>query len=453
MYHKPLFLLAHQIGDVGFISYYNYVLINQWRPYSELKYQQEKQLKNMINFAYKEVPYYHKLFKNMNLDPTEIKNLEDLEKLPVLTKEIIRQNWHDFKPANLDKLKYYEQATGGSTGSPLKYRLDKSERFQGGAILYRGWGYGGYELGDKMVFLAGSSLDVGARSNLITKAHETVRNIRKLSSLDMGEKEMSSYVKIMNSFKPNFIRGYASSIYFFSKWIRDNDFFIHKPLAIFTTAEKLHHHMREMIEGVFDCEVYDGYGLNDGGVSAFECSEHSGLHIDVERSVLEIADENGCQLNEGIGKILATSLHNYAMPFIRYDTNDLGNLLPENDICSCGRNYKLLKDVIGRDREFLITPSGKLVHGAAFFNLVISEFDDINNIIEFQVIQEEMSSIHIKLVCKGDIDEKNINYIKKLIRTRSAGWDVNITLVDSLERTKSGKYNFIINNIAGDLCR
>ena len=217
IFSRSLFILAHQIGERKFYQTYKTLIQNQRKSYGELKEEQEKQLRYMIQFAYVHVPYYNKLFDNLKLHPNDIRRLEDLEKLPILTKETIKQNWEDFKPVNLNKLKYYEQATGGSTGTPFKYRLSKFDRFLGGAMLYKGWGYGGYELGDKMVFLAGASLDIGTKSYLAKRVHEIARNIKKLSSFDMGEKEMLQYVNILNSFKPKFIRGYASSLYFFSK--------------------------------------------------------------------------------------------------------------------------------------------------------------------------------------------------------------------------------------------
>src|SRR5659263_408612 len=289
MFNKYLFILAHQCGERTFYSSYKKLIQNQWKSYEELKEEQEKQLRHMINFSYLNVPYYRKVFDDLKLNPKSIKKVEDLHKLPILTKEIIKSNWRDFIPINLHKMKYNQEATGGSTGTPFKYRISKFNRFLSGALLYRGWGYGGYELGDKMVFLAGASLDVGTQSYLIKRTHEIGRNIRKLSSFDMGEKEMRQYVDIINSFKPKFLRGYASSIYFFSKWIEENNIKIHQPVAIFTTSEKIYPNMRQKIEAVFDTKVYDGYGLNDGGVSAFECSEQGGLHIDTELSLIHIS--------------------------------------------------------------------------------------------------------------------------------------------------------------------
>jgi phenylacetate-CoA ligase len=166
MIHKSLFIFAHQVGDRNFYPTYKTLIQNQWKSYGKFKEEQEKRLRAMINFAYKNVPYYHKLFDDLKLSPDDIKKLEDLEKLPILTKDIIKQNWEDFKPVNLNKLKYYEGATGGSTGTPFKYRFSKFDRFLGGALLYRRWGYGGHELGDKMIFLAGASLDIEKKSYL-----------------------------------------------------------------------------------------------------------------------------------------------------------------------------------------------------------------------------------------------------------------------------------------------
>ena len=442
---RNLFILAHQIGDRGFYPAYRKLVQNQWKSYKELEEEQEKQLRYMIDLAYKNVPYYHKLFDNLKLRPEDIKKVGDLEKLPILTKEIIKQNWEDFKPVNLNKLRYYENATGGSTGTPFRYRLHKFDRFLGGALLYRGWGYGGYKLSDRMVFLAGASLNIGTKSYLAKRVHEVARNIKMLSSYDMGEKELRQYINIINSFKPKFLRGYASSIYFFAKWIEENNMNIYSPLAVFTTAEKLFPNTREKLESVFNCNVYDAYGLNDGGVSAYECSEHSGLHIDTERAIMEIVDEKGDQLESSKGKILATSLYNYAMPFIRYDSGDLGHIT--NDICGCGRGYKLLKEVVGRQYEVLKTPEGKYVFGGFFTKNLLK----IDGVKEYQIVQKKIDKITIKIVPKEDFDEKQLDKIREIIRERSEGWNVEFEFVDKIERTGAGKYKFIRNEIGAEL--
>jgi phenylacetate-CoA ligase len=399
----------------------------------------------MISFAYEHVPYYHKLFKEMDLSPNCIKTIDDLEKLPILTKDIIKANPDLFMPSNISSMNYYNWTTGGSTGTPLKYRLLKSDRFLSAALTYRGWGYAGYELGAKMVFLAGTSLDIGSNPFLIKKIHETARNIKKLSAFDMNSAEMKYYVDVINSFKPKMIRGYASSIDFFAKYIEENELQVKSPSAISTTSEKLQPLMRKRISNVFSCDVFDAYGLNDGGVSAYECKEHNGLHIDTERSIMEITSHDGEQIHSGEGKILATTLGNYSMPLIRYETGDLGNII--DDICSCGRGSLLLKEITGRDKELLLTPEGKYLHGAAFYNNMIAEFKDANNIMECQIIQKEKDSIIFKLVCNDAFDENQLDYIRKVVMKKN-GWNVEFMFVDKIERTKAGKYKFIVNEVS-----
>lgn len=442
MFNKGLFILAHECGDPSFYSSYKKLVNNQWKNYDELKQEQEKQLKHLIEFAYKNVPYYHKLFKDLGLLPRDVQTISNLEKLPVLTKDTIREHWEEFKPANLPSLKYYSRATGGSTGIPLQYRLSKADRFLEGALLYRGWGYGGFELGDKMVFLAGSSLDVGTKSHIVTKAHEIARNIRKLSSFDMGESEMKEYVRVLNSFRPRFIRGYASSVYFFARWLEKAHYSFSSPEGVFTTAEKLFPHMRKTIENIFDCEVYDTYGLNDGGISAFECPEHAGLHIDTERGIVEVIDDEGLAIERGEGQILATSLYNYAMPFIRYATGDEGYLL--DDSCNCGRNYLLLKEILGRQQEMLITPEGKHIHGS-FISVLIKE---IPHVKEFQIKQKDIDHLEFTIVSGSEFNEADLEHVKKLIQLRSPGWKVRFQFLDAIDRTRAGKYKFVINEIS-----
>jgi phenylacetate-CoA ligase len=441
MFQKSLFIFAHEIMENKFNLTYQELLQSQWKSYSEQKAEQETKLRYMINFAYKNVPYYHKMFDKLKLEPSDIRRVEDLEKLPILTKDIIKQNWEDFKPMNLDTLKYSEIATSGSTGTPFQYRLSKHDRFLNAALLYRGWACGGYELGDKMVVLAGSSLDFGSKSFVIKKTHEILRNIRKLSSYDMGTEEMQQYAEVINSFKPKFIRGFASSISFFASFLHKNDIEIATPQAIFTAAEKLLPGMRKNIESVFNCEVYDNYGLNDGGVGAKECSEHNGLHIETERSIMEIVD-NGEQLEIGVGRILATSLHNYSMPFIRYDTKDMGHVI--SDICGCGRGSKLLKEIVGREFELLETPEGKFIHGTFFSEI----FWEIKEVKEFQIVQNKLDKITVKMVVEENFDEKQLDKIREIIKRRSNKWDVEFRFVDKIERTKAGKYKFIINNMS-----
>ena len=451
MFRKSVFILAHSLGDRDFFSTYQKLIRDQWKPYEDLKLEQERHLRHLIRFSFENVPYYRNLFKEQNLLPKDIRTIDDLEKIPVLTKEIIKKSWDDFKPAGLSSMKYDTRATGGSTGTPLQYRVENHDRFLSGALMYRGWGYGGYELGDRMVFLAGSSLGVGTQPWLNKRAHEISRNVKKLSSFDMADAEMRQYSSIMISYKPLFIQGYASSIYYFARWAKENRVAVPRLKGVFTTAERLFPNMRETIGQVFGCEVFDGYGLNDGGITAFECPEHTGMHIDTDRSILEVVDSDHHQVVQGQGEILATSLYNFAMPFIRYSTGDFATL--RDDECSCGRHLKLLDEIVGREKELLISPSGRIVHGAALIGLIYIVLESsafpgvVNQIQQYQIVQKVKEKIELRLVCDAPLPGEVLNYIQQLVSTRFDGWQVEFVYVDAIEPTRAGKYKFIINEM------
>ncbi len=296
---------------------------------------------------------------------------------------------------------------------------------------------GGYELGDKMAFLAGSSLGLNYKSKLEKFVHETTRNIRKLSSFDMDETNMRKYRDVINEWKPKFIRGYVSSIHAYAQWLLDNQLSIHSPVAIFTTAERLLPHMRETISEAFNSQVYDNYGLNDGGISAYELPDHSGLRIDTERAILEVIDDEGKQITEGTGRIIATGLINTALPFIRYDTGDYGTISVKPD------GTHVLTEIIGRQEEMLRTPEGKILHGV-FFGYVFRAMDDISN---YQVIQEDLYNLTIKLVTEKDFDMSQMEKIREYVGNRSKEWKLHFEFVDEIDTSEAGKYRYVFSRL------
>jgi phenylacetate-CoA ligase len=405
--HRNLFILGYLLKRPGIIMLCNEFLKTQFLSHEALKAMQEEQLGKLIHFVYQNVPYYTRLFEKLGLKPSDINTIKDLEKIPILTKAVIKKNWQDFIPKNINSLRFINSSTGGSTGVPLKYRISLEDYERGIALLYRGWGYAGYKLGDKVAVIAGSSLIPNAKSETKKKIQNFFLNARHYSSFNMSEQKLFDYFHDINKWKPDFIRGYASSVYLFAKFIKDNDLTLNfQPKAIFTTAEQLFDKQRELIEQVFSTKVFDGYGLNDGGVSAYECEKHNGMHIDTERAILEVVNTNGEQIINKEGRILATSLYNYALPFIRYDTGDLGVI---SDLeCTCGRKMPLLKKIVGRTTDFL--KLNNIIIGSPVLTVLMGKFD----IEQYQIIQTDANSITCKIV-KGDTyDEKrDEEFIKK----------------------------------------
>lgn len=439
MLNKCIFKTGYLLKRPKIIRYYNEFKESQWKSFEWLKNQQEIQLKNLINFVYRNVPYYSKLFNRIDITPSDINTIEDLERIPILTKQIIKVNWQDFIPKNIDQIKYINGSTGGSTGAPLKYRMSIEDYERGIALLYRGLGCGGYKLGDKIAVIAGSSLIPTTKSGAKRKIQDFFLKARHYSSFEMSEENLFKYFYDINNWKPDFFRGYASSLYFFARFIKDKNLKLNfQPKAIFTTAEKLFDKQRILIEEIFKAKIFDNYGLNDGGISAFECKEHCGLHVGTERAILEIIDNNKQIINQE-GKILATSLYNYALPFIRYDTGDLGIISASE--CSCGRKTPLVKKIIGRTTEFL--KLNNVVIGSPVLTVLMGKFD----IKQYQIIQNGPSSIICKIIRGKTFKIEDENFIKKSFCSHVGEINIKLNYVDSILPTKAGKHKFIINNL------
>jgi phenylacetate-CoA ligase len=193
---------------------------------------------------------------------------------------------------------------------------------------------------------------------------------------------------------------------------------------------------------VFQCDVLDGYGACDGGTAAFECREHTGYHMFVERMVMEFVDDDGNHVAEGEnGSIVATDLFNYAMPFIRYDTGDMGVYSTEE--CSCGRKLPLMKKILGRTTDILRFKTGAVLSGPSL-TLIFKDFD----IKQYQIVQEKDDLLLVKLIKGNNFDDNDTERLHKILRNYAGkAVEVRFEFVQSIPTTKSGKWKFIISHV------
>ncbi|MBP9014446.1 MAG: phenylacetate--CoA ligase family protein [Smithella sp.] len=437
--NRIIFKLGYLLKRPMVLKYYNEFMQNKLKTVEELEMQQNNALKQMINFCFDHVPYYQNLFKSAGMTKRDFNSIKDLEKLPILTKVQIKNDPESFYPINADK-KFINGSTGGSTGMPLKYRMAPQCYERGVAILFKGWGEAGYRLGDKMAIIAGASL-VSNQKSVKAKIQDDILNFRHYSSYGMNHDLLYKYALHMNQWKPDYIRGYASSLYLLAKHIDEHSIHLNFHLkGIFSTAEVLSLNQRSLIERVFNVHVFDNYGLNDGGISAFECPLHKGMHVDFERSILQTVNDSGKVVTGEIGKIIATSLYNYAMPFIRYDTGDLG-FIDDVNICECGNPRPLLKSVYGRTTDYLKLNNN--VIGSPVLTVLMGKI----NVEHYQIVQINSDEIDIKYVNKTLLDAKDKNFIEKSFFEHVGPIRINFKKVTSEELLAKNKHKFIINEV------
>jgi len=409
------------------LMYFSWLQRTQWLPRSKLKEIQQKRLRLLLEHVFRHVPFYRKMFKAKNVEPSDIKSAEDLLKLPIVTKYDIRSNFHEFLSRDFQRYGPVLNSTSGSTGEPFRYYIDRRTVGIARATLWRGWGYAGYRLGDKVAVFAGLSLASRLRKSLGRAAKKVVDRVMYFPAVNLRKEILKVHADGMLKFKPKFIRGYPSSLYFFANFLEEEGVDGIRPKAVFTTAEMLFPYQRRLIEKVFRCHVFDGYGAYDGGTGAFECERHCGYHIAVEKVVME--------------RIVATDLFNYAMPFIRYDTGDVG--VYSNEECSCGRKLPLMKQILGRTTDILRFRNGAVLSGPSL-TLIFKDFD----IKQFQLVQKKDDLLLVRVI-KGEtfVDGDARRLRKTLEDIAGKGVEIRFEFVDFISPTKSGKWKFIISHV------
>ena len=414
----------------------NFLEKSQWWTYEKLQDYQNKKLQNLVTYSYNNVPYYHRIFKEIGIHPTDIKTSNDLENIPILTKEIVRKNFSDMMPKNQSLKSLILGQSSGSTGEPFKYYLDKNSYSCLWANHYRGWKWTGYDFGDSYV-----KLSLNPRKNFKKRIQDRMLNCLYLYALNVDDHTLSVYIKQIRKYNPKIIRGYASLLYLVARYMQEHNINDIKPKSVISTGDMLFDNYRELIESQFNCKVYDGYG-GDGIAGAFECENHDGYHMPSECAIYEfVKDGNNIAAGER-GEIILTNLTNYGMPFIRYKIGDVG--IPSSDLCSCGRGLPLMDKIEGRDTDIISTPTGKylIVH---FFTAL---FEYIEGVDQFQIIQNKIDNITIKIVKNRAFTQDDLVHIVNTVQT-NAGEDVSIDVefVKSIPLSRSGKRRFVISNV------
>jgi len=411
----------------------------QWLKREQILHLQQARLRALLKHSYENVPYYHRLFKERGLTPSDIKTVEDLKKLPILKKTDIRRMSQQLIARNIPKREMIQSHTAGTTAQPLIFYTTREDLSWGRAAMFRAYSWAGYELGEEYALVWGLTADE-VKNALFRIKNVIKRQTALLSSLDVSERSIRSFVKRLERFRPQFLRGYSSCIYMLAKYLSAKRISPPNFKAIFTTAETLLPGQRRVIEEAFRCGVYDFYGSCEVSSMASECEEHTGYHVQSENVIIEFV-KHGEQVAAGeTGAVLVTNLHNHAMPFIRYDIGDTGK--PSDEICPCGRGLPLIKSLEGRSNEWFVTGDGSLV--------ALKDFGGIYNlpVKMFQIIQRSYDEILIKIVKDEGYSDKDTDFIiNNMTYYVFPKLKIKVEIVDSIPPAKSGKKRYLISKM------
>lgn len=408
-------------------------------PPEKMKELQWNKLKDLLEHAYRRVPFYQKRFQEVGITPKDIQDESDFQKFPFLTKEDIRANLKDMVAEGYEGL-LLRNSTGGSTGEPLLFYSDRIREAKQNAAKLRSRKWWNIDIGDKELDLWGSPLDLSKR-DWIRLVKDKLLNLVVLSAYNLSEKQMAQYLRVMEKFKPKLLYVYPSALYCFAQFLKENgakvDAF--RPQLIIYTAEALYEHQRKIIQEVFSCPIATEYGAHDGGLIAHQCPE-GGLHIIDDQVYLEFL-KNGQAVADGqSGEIVITNLESFGMPFIRYRIGDVGKLSKKQ--CTCGLGLRLMESFEGRLSDFLLTTSGDLMSGLYLTGI----FRDVKGIKQFQIIQNSASIVLVKLVKDQCFENSTLEYLtRELKRGLGETVHINFEFPSRILPEKSGKYRWIIS--------
>lgn len=400
---------------------------------------QNARLRELIEYAYENVPFYHDTMVERGLTPKEIQTKDDLCKLPIINKDVMRREGIErFTSTSMPRSKMIKRSSSGSTGQPFEYYATKLCYSVNLAANLRGWYSFGWRLGDKYV-----KISQNPRKGFIKKLQDRITGCLYIATADLSDEHLHFIMQQIEKYKPEVIRSYPDPLYLMAQYrLKHMDEFTYSPKVLTTTGNVLHSNVRATIEEAFGCKIFDAYA-SEGNSNVFECITHQGYHSSEEYGITEIIDEEGNPIKSGVGRLVTTDLWNYAHPFIRYDVQDCVEINPEP--CPCGNQHLRIKRIWGRDNELLIAPSGRrytVHHFTVFFESTVSpELKD--SIDQFQFVQHKDGSTTLNIVVNEKYDENVGEYLKRYWE-REFGAEVNIIVVAQINIMKNNKRRFII---------
>jgi len=434
---RVIFPLQERIKGKGTHAVLKELERSQWLPANRVRELQFDRLKSHLEFAYQHVPYYRRLFDEHGTQPDRIKDFTDFRRIPFLTRESLRDQFENLR-ASTPIRGVQKLSTGGSTGSPVTVLADPFRNSFIDAARLRAHRWFDADVGVREIVLWGSPIEI-TRQDYIRYARDRLLNSRLLSAFNMGEANLAKYSDIIVRYRPVKMYGYASALYLLARYFQETKQTPPRSLkAIFATAEPLFDFQRETIQEVFEVKVSVEYGARDAGLMANECP-NGGLHVPAEGMVVEI-ERSGSDVT---GAIIVTNLYSRAMPIIRYRTGDVGELGSEP--CPCGRGLPLLKKVEGRQTDFLVATDGHILHALAVI-YILREMDAVR---EFQVIQERLDRIVVRMVPEASFskgDESSI--VRKVRQLLGDNVEVVVDLATEIPRLPSGKFRYVTSHVA-----
>ena len=443
--YRGQWALRSRLKPFGLTKALRFLQATERWPRQRLDDLRDDKLRRLVAHFYQESPFYRRLMDEAGVRPEDIRAVIDLAKLPILTKEIVREHGKELRVRQIGDADVEVGVTGGTTGQPMRFVRDRAGTAWQRGCYWRGFGWGGLRLGESWVQIFGGALRLTERS-----AKDRFKNWFAgklfLPAFELGSENAGEYVAAIRKSRARFLVGYASACYLLARHVERAGEMLSLD-TVFPTAEPLPEEWASTIRRAFGAKVLPYYGCGEVQSLGYSCPDSPAVyHTCDEHSIIEVEKADGKAALVGEGAFLLTDLDNRAMPFLRYRNGDAGVLAPPG--CECGRTLGRIVRLDGRVSDMLITTSGDAISGA----IGPHAFRLIGNVEQFQIIQKRPGHACIRVVRSAgyepSIEEPKLRAIFSSHLGASAEIEVEYPL--QIPRTPAGKARLVINEYFGD---
>ncbi|WGS47505.1 AMP-binding protein (plasmid) [Burkholderia sp. JSH-S8] len=406
---------------------------------------QMKKLHALLTHAYESVPYYTHIFRERGLVPDDFGSLADLQKLPLLTRQALIAHQDDLISSRADRGSLQVNYSSGSTGRRARFVQDRNFRLWMRAHQLRTYQWcADWKIGEPFALLWGSSIYWDLKS-VSDRLRNVLSNRREFNTFRLSPDLIAQFTRSLAHFNPVLISTYTNAMHLIARQAERESLAVPALRAIQGTSEPLPPIVRERLKKIFRCEIYDKYGSRESNIVSHESPRHDGMLVQVENVAEEFIRDDGTACAPGeVGRVVLTTLNNFAMPLIRYETSDLAS--PMSGHCVSGMGLPRMSHVAGRQQDLIVTPDGAYVD-AYLFSFLIMSFEEIE---WFQVVQEVVDQLRIRLLAPAGITRERRNAIVERIHHHTGyPFRIEFEQLDRMPESPTGKFRLCVSALSG----
>lgn len=393
---------------------------------------------NLVKQVYGYSHYYRDILKAHGYDANSFKDISDIKKFPLLTKDNIKTFREKILSVNIDPADCITRNSGGTTGEPIKMEINKQARINDLYFYYRGLSWMGYSPGQPMVKFFGGSLGGNNSPTLKNKIKKWVSNELFMPAFSLEKDNARFYLDTIKAKGKTHIQGYVSSIYSLAVYAKELNYKGLQIRGAFTTAEQLPLEQAAFISDVFKCDVKGFFGCAEVNCLGFQVKMGGPYVVPDEIVHMETIKHPDSGIENSF---LVTSLYNYRTPLLRYLNGDTG-------ILKQGEKYTEINELSGRSADMFVKADGSYIS-----SILATQTMQVTGLTEkikkYQLIQDSPAEIMFRYEpFSADLSEAERTHLVSVFQKR-LGEEFKINLLRTTEFIKSGsgKHRLMVNNL------